>query len=113
VNTAEIKAAWMNNLWYSAGYLSNHFNEIGQHLASIEVHPIASRIGIGQTSVSFALNPYQHNAHRGWVADIFGDCGEWNFAFRGKRLHPYITVRQHVIGFGLRLGSGTSGAQAE
>ncbi len=55
VNATEINAAWMNNFCYNAGYLSNHFNEVGQHLAGIEIHPIASRIGIGQASVSFTF----------------------------------------------------------
>jgi hypothetical protein len=39
--------------------LSDYFDEIRQFLPGIEVYPFAGRIRIGQTPVSFALNPYQ------------------------------------------------------
>jgi len=38
---------------------SNHFEEIRQFLAGIEIDPIAGRVKIGQATVSFALDPYQ------------------------------------------------------
>jgi hypothetical protein len=38
---------------------SDYLDEIRQFLPGIEVYPFAGRICIGQTPVSFALNPYQ------------------------------------------------------
>ncbi|MGA2181214.1 MAG: hypothetical protein ABSH15_16750 [Verrucomicrobiota bacterium] len=38
---------------------SDYLDEIRQFLPGIEVYPFAGRISIGQTPVSFALNPYQ------------------------------------------------------
>jgi hypothetical protein len=38
---------------------ADYFDEIRQFLPGIEVYPFAGRVQIGQTPVSFALNPYR------------------------------------------------------
>jgi hypothetical protein len=38
---------------------SDYFNEICQFFAGIEIYPFTVRASIGQTPVTFALNPYQ------------------------------------------------------
>jgi hypothetical protein len=38
---------------------SDYFDEVRQFLPGIEIYPFAGRVQIGQTPVSFALNPHQ------------------------------------------------------
>src|SRR5208283_4219802 len=38
---------------------SDHFDEIRQFLAGVEIYPFAGRVQIGQATVVFALDPYQ------------------------------------------------------
>ena len=45
--------------WNMRRSLSDYFNEVCQFFAGIEIYPLTFRVCIGQTPVTFALNPYQ------------------------------------------------------
>jgi hypothetical protein len=49
---------------------SDYFDEIRQFLAGIEVYPFIGRVQIGQTPVSFALNPYQNHVRLNLTSDL-------------------------------------------
>jgi len=68
---AELKKAnrrWLRRFCQASSsqrFLTDHFKEVRQLFAHIEIYPLTFRVSIGQTPVTFALNPYQINGgHR-------------------------------------------------
>jgi hypothetical protein len=68
----------------SSAVFSDYFNEICQFFAGIEIYPFTLRVSIGQTSVTFALNPYQINVGFRLLASLITVRLNLDFSFHDR-----------------------------
>ena len=74
------------------GLLSDHFNEVSQRLAGVEVYPSAFRSLKCQAPGPLALDPNQVNTGHWQLGLPFADWKRMDLDFRGDILPQTITV---------------------